>query len=226
MHVISIEVNGLLCIKRLKIFCSGEVKLKVTVKGVQRIDRDEIEQTRDDFKSTKDDFKSTCFTFVKLVMKNRIEHFHQLKEHFDFNGISLQSLNQVGFNIIIYFLCSSLGAFEILHHNYKTGRLKNIIHSTLVSRDHLVKLNARQLELSVDMEEGMDHKYRDILIVRGPAEENVLHPVDVMEYFECDDDEDFSTGNDHNLGKLPLYFTPGCRYQYINIYHDNILVII
>ncbi|XP_053392736.1 uncharacterized protein LOC123562233 [Mercenaria mercenaria] len=179
-----------------------EVKLKVTVKGVQRIDKDVIEKTHDDFKSTKDDFKNLCFCFVKLVMANRRAHFHELKELLGFNGISVQRLSQIGFNINVFLLCSSLGAFEILYQNYTTGRLKKIVHNALVTRDHLLKLKARQLELSVEIEEGMVNKYRDILIVRGPAEEDVLHPVDVLDYFQCDDDEECSLNKDLNIDEI------------------------
>lgn len=176
------------------------MKVKVTVKAVQRIDTDEMEQTHDDYKSTKDDYKNMCFNFVKLVMANRRAHFRELKERLGFSGISIQRLGQVGFNINIFLLCSSLGAFEILYQNYTTGRLKKIVHSALVTKDHLVKLKAQQLDLSVEMDEGLINKYRDILIVRGPEEEAVLHPVDAIDYFQCDDDEENTLNNDINKG--------------------------
>lgn len=167
-----------------------EVKMKITLKGVQRLDNDEIEQTHDDFKSTKDDYKNTCFNFVKFVMANRKAHFRDLQELLGYNGLSVQRLTKVGFNINVFLLCQSLGAFEVLYQNYVTGRLNKIVHSALVTRAHLEKLKVRQLELSVEIDEGMVNKYRDILLVRTPQEESVVHPVDALEYFECDDDEE------------------------------------
>lgn len=177
------------------------MKIKITVKGIQRHDKADIEQTHDDFKSTKNDYKGTCFTFVKLVLANRRAHIRELTELLGLSCISVQRLSQIGFNINVYLLCSSLGALEILYQNHITGRLKKIIHSALVTRDHLTRLKAQQLELYVEMEERLINKYRDILLVRKPAEEVVLHPIDAMDdYFQCDDDEECSINTDVNPG--------------------------
>ncbi|KAL4241118.1 hypothetical protein ACF0H5_001896 [Mactra antiquata] len=167
-----------------------EVKLKITVKGIQRVDRDDMEQTHDAFKSTKDDFKHTCYSFVKLVRANMKAHFKDLKDLLGYEGITVQRLSQVGFTINAFVLCFNLGAFEILYQNYVTGRLKKIVQTALVTKEHLDRLNACRLELSVDIDEGLINKYRDILLVRGPVEDANEHPVDVIvDYFRCDDDE-------------------------------------
>ncbi|KAH3861752.1 uncharacterized protein LOC127866044 [Dreissena polymorpha] len=173
-----------------------EVKLKVTVKGIQYKDTDTIEQTRDGFKSTKDDYKHLCHTTVKLVIGHQSFHMRELRKLLDFQGISVQRLTKLGFNINVYLLCHQLGAFEILYQMYVTGRLTKIVHSALITKPYLERLNARSIELCVEMEEGLFNRFRDILILRNALDSvegiTSAHPVDLCDYFITDIDEERS----------------------------------
>jgi len=180
--------------------------VKVTVKGIQRKGDETMESTRDDFKSTKNDFKQVCHTFVKAIMANQKAHFLELKRLLGFSGVSMQRLSKVGFNINIFILCHTLGAFEILNQTHITGRLSKIVHSALLTPKTLARLNAQQMELSVEMDDVMTHKYREILILRSGGENEarpaIKHPVDECEFFVCDDDnvdENTSTGTFQSL---------------------------
>ena len=147
--------------------------------GVQRRDQTEIHSTRDDFQSTKNDYKHTCHAFVKLVMSKQNEHFRTLKQLLGFSGISMQRMNKMGFNINCFILCSSLGSFEVLYQAYKSGRLKRICQTVFVTPECLEKLDATRVDLSVQIEDRMVNEYRDILLLRGLAENpERTHPAD------------------------------------------------
>ena len=163
----------------LLITVTGEVKVKITVSGVQRSHQTEVQSTRDVYQSTKNDYKHTCHTFVKLVMTKRNEHFSALKSLLGFSGISMQRMNHMGFNIICFILCSNLGSFEVLYQAYKSGRLKRICQTVFVTPECLKKLDAVHVDLSVTMEDAMVNEYRDILLLRGVGEHpEKIHPAD------------------------------------------------
>lgn len=163
----------------ISFYSPGEVKLKITVSGVQRPDQTELQSTRDDYKSTKNDYKHTCHTFVKLVMAKQNEHFRTLKRLLGFSGISMQRMNKMGFNINCFILCSNLGSFEILYQAYKSGRLKRICQTVFVTPECLEKLNAMHVDLSVQIEDSMVNEYRDVLLLRGlPEHPEKVHPAD------------------------------------------------
>ncbi|XP_052770899.1 uncharacterized protein LOC128210583 [Mya arenaria] len=186
-----------------------ELKLKVTVKGVQRRGQAEVEATRDDFRSTKDDYKHTCHTFVKLVLANRRFHFRELRRLLDFPGISIQRLTIIGFNINVFILCHTLGAFEILHQTYVTGRLSALFHRALVTQLYLDRLCAAQLELSVTHDEAMTSMFRNILVERSYLERAdsiaTKHPVDECDYFTCDTDDESDYGKAPNADKIKSF---------------------
>ncbi|WAQ97003.1 hypothetical protein MAR_029693 [Mya arenaria] len=214
----------------------GELKLKVTVKGVQRRGQAEVEATRDDFRSTKDDYKHTCHTFVKLVLANRRFHFRELRRLLDFPGISIQRLTIIGFNINVFILCHTLGAFEILHQTYVTGRLSALFHRALVTQLYLDRLCAAQLELSVTNDEAMTSMFRNILVERSYLERAdsiaTKHPVDECDYFTCDTDDESDYGKAPNADKIKSFdlsalkedlnrFIGGMK-QRLDTYNENI----
>lgn len=184
-----------------------EVRLKITLKGVQRVGDTEIQSTKDDYKSTKNDYKHTCHTFVKLVIADQKRHFRELKDLLGFQGISVQRLTKIGFNINLFILCFSLGAFEILYQTYKSGRLKKTVQKSLVTEAYLKTLNAQAIELSVDMDEGLVNKYRDILLVRGSSEDtgsNSCQPLTDLDYFQCESDDDSDLSMDVNQNEQDI----------------------
>lgn len=170
------------------------MKLKITVRGIHKLDKDELELTKDNFKSTKDDYKHVCHTFVNLVMSKRKRHLLDLKTATAFPGISVQRLTKFGFNIQLFILCHSLGAFENLNRAYTSGRLKRIVERSLVTQEYLDALKARHVELCVELDEGLVNKYREMLILREAPELTSPHPVDEADYFRCEDDEDPDEG--------------------------------
>lgn len=185
----ALKASALLSNESDYVFFLGEVKLKITVKGIHKLNKDEMESTRDDFKSTKDDYKHTCHTFVKQAMARQKHHFRQLRNLLGFGGISIQNLSKLGFNINIFIMCHNLGAFENLNQSYSTGRLQKIIHRVFVTRECLSALDARDLELSVDMEEGAVHYCREVLLQREDLVLEDQHPVDELDHFRCDTDD-------------------------------------
>lgn len=179
---------------------SGEVKLKVYIKGISKHDNNETDVSRDDLKVTKDDYKPTCHAFVKLVMGNQRRHLRELKTLMGFTGISIQRLSKLGFNMNVFILCHSLGALELLFQSYTSGRLLRLVHSALVTKENLDKLKVKDLDLCVDLEEGLINQFREILLLREAPDLSDEHPVDELSYFRCTDDTE-SEGSDV-VGKL------------------------
>ena len=172
------------------------MNFKITVKGMQRLDNDDIETARNGVNTTKDDFKHTGHTFVKHVMGDQRRHLRTLKTLISLNGISIQRLTKLEFNINMVILCHNLGALENLNQSFLTGRVSKIVHRALVSKELLNKLKAHELELTVELEDGMINKSRECLLLRDAPEVVEDHPVDELDYSMCTGDVDDSDESD------------------------------